>query len=294
MHKLKAYGAAALLAAYVIAGGVSYAQDSTATPAPASTQAASAPAQAQRTWLGVAVSDDGTGVTITRVVANSPAATAQLQVGDVITAVNGTAVDTAADLQKIIQAAAVGDKVTLTIERNSAQSSVDVTLGSQPVGGPLFNDPLRMAERALGAQLESAADGYQVTAVDSNSPFSLQVGDVITQVNGTAIASLDWRTLFAPPSGDTSATPTAPTLTLTVERNGASVTVSGQLTMAGRGGFRGGRGGQPGGFPGGFPGGNGGQPGGNPPNGFPGSNGQPNGNGNNNQPNNPPAGGGAI
>src|SRR5579871_3671510 len=123
MHKLKAYGAAALIAASAIAGGVSYAQDAASTPTPSDTTTnAAAPAQAQaqqQTWLGVTVNDAGTGVTITQVIPNSPAATAQLQVNDVITAVNGTTVDTAADLQKIIQAAASGDKVTLTIERNS-------------------------------------------------------------------------------------------------------------------------------------------------------------------------------
>src|SRR5215475_13508573 len=107
MRKLKVYGAAALLAVSAIAGGVTYAQETTATPAAPAT--ATAPTAAQRTFLGVSVTDDGTGVTIARVLAGSPAETAKLQVGDVILSVNGTTVDTAADLRKIIDAAASGD-----------------------------------------------------------------------------------------------------------------------------------------------------------------------------------------
>src|SRR3954465_2159013 len=101
MGKFAVYGASALLV-LSSAVGISYAQD-TATPAPSATEVA-APAQAApiaRTWLGVSVSEDGTGVPVQRVSPGSPAETAKLQTNDVILSVNGTAVDTAAELRAI-------------------------------------------------------------------------------------------------------------------------------------------------------------------------------------------------
>ncbi len=142
-------------------------------------------------------------------------------------------------------------------------------------------DPLHVAENLLDADLESADGGYQVVAVHDNASFDLAVGDLITAVNGTPIASVDWTTLVDP-SNQT-------TVTLTVQRDGSEVSLDGQLVPFGRrGGFPGGFNGQPGGFPPGGQRGNGqpdnGQPGGN---GQPG-NGQPNGNG---QPQSPSTGG---
>ena len=144
----------------------------------------------QRTWLGVTVVDGDSGVTIVGVNPNSPAQAAQLQADDVIMAVNSTSITSAADLQAMIDAAASGDVVTLTIERGSDQLSVDVTLSSRGGGRGQFaplSDPLQAAEFALHVQIEEVDGSYQVVAVDDNSPFALQVGDVITAINDTAI-----------------------------------------------------------------------------------------------------------
>jgi S1-C subfamily serine protease len=103
MRKFAGYSAAALLAFSAIAGGVSYAQDATAE-APDTT--VTVPQLAGRTWLGIAVDAD---LTITRVAAGSPAETAQLELGDVITAVDGTSVASADDLRSIIEATATAE-----------------------------------------------------------------------------------------------------------------------------------------------------------------------------------------
>ena len=276
MRKVAVYGASALLVLSSVVG-ISYAQD-TATPAPSATEVAApalAPIQmSARTWLGITVSDEGTGVTVKRVSPGSPAETAQLQADDVILSVNGTTVDTAEELRAIIDAAASGDVVTLSVQRGSETLSVDVMLAtsSEPLGRmgqgapALPTDSLQAAEWVLHIQLEAVDGGYQVTVVNgSSSAATLVVGDVITEVNGTAIDSVDWATLIVPPT----ATPTAPTVTLTVLRDGTETTIEGQLM---RFGGRGGRGGQPGnGGPGGR-GGNNGQPGNGGPNN---NNGQP-------------------
>jgi S1-C subfamily serine protease len=87
------------------------------------------------------------GVAVTEVRDGTPAARAGLQAatssesaagqeyptgGDVITAVDGESVATSADLQTAIAAKAPGDKVTLTVERNSETRSVQVELASRP------------------------------------------------------------------------------------------------------------------------------------------------------------------
>jgi S1-C subfamily serine protease len=270
--KLAAYSAAGLFALSAMAGGITYAQDATAE-APGTE--AVAPEVVQRTWLGVAVDES---LTITRIAAGSPAESAQLQVGDVILTVNGTEITSADDLRAVIEAAAAGDVVTLTVQRDAAEVSVEVTLSAKEGRGGMFEaDPLHGAERALGVTLEAVDGGYQVVSVADNSPFGLEAGDVITAVNGEAIDALDWRSLRSP---DTEAS----TITLTVQRAGEDVTVTGELAEI-FGGRRGGnrpgdgqfgdRNGQRGDR-------NNGQPGGAPPN------------GNGDQPGNPPADGSTV
>ncbi len=149
MRKVAVYGASALLVVSSIVG-ISYAQDSS-TPAPSATEAAASAqppltpltqASAARTFLGVSVSDAGTGVTVQRVSPGSPAEAAKLQVGDVILSANGTTVETASDLQKIIEAAASGDVVTLSVQRGTDTISVDATLATFSGRGPGFGGRL--------------------------------------------------------------------------------------------------------------------------------------------------------
>ena len=63
----------------------------------------------------------------------SPAQQAGVQVGDVITAINGQTVNTNSDLSSALLNDAPGTKVTLTIMRGSSQSTVTITLGERPV-----------------------------------------------------------------------------------------------------------------------------------------------------------------
>jgi putative serine protease PepD len=79
--------------------------------------------------LGVSVTEaDGGGALVSNVTANSAAAKAGLQQGEVITLVNNMAVNDSDDLVGAIQAASVGDKVTIQFTRNGAQQTVQATL----------------------------------------------------------------------------------------------------------------------------------------------------------------------
>ena len=77
--------------------------------------------------------DDSTvnGATVGDVTPGSPAESAGIQAGDVITAVNGQPVPDAVSLITRIRSFAPGDTVTLTVETNSGTRDVEVTLGAK-------------------------------------------------------------------------------------------------------------------------------------------------------------------
>ena len=96
-----------------------------------------------RGWLGVAVQDvpkaapgaaplRNPGVAIASVDRTGPAARSGLQPGDIVTAVNDAAVDSAHDLIKAVSAAAPGSALRLTVRRHGQAMSVPVTVGRRP------------------------------------------------------------------------------------------------------------------------------------------------------------------
>ena len=89
----------------------------------------------QHAYLGItiATTSSGAGAQVgSAVKAASPALSAGLKAGDVITAIDGTAVTTADDLTAKISAHRPGDKVTLSVTRNGSTLKLDVTLGTRP------------------------------------------------------------------------------------------------------------------------------------------------------------------
>ena len=70
------------------------------------------------------------GVAVQSVTDGAPAADAGLQAGDVITAVNGTAMDSSS-LVDFVGASAIGDQLTLDIYRQGQAMTITVTVGEQ-------------------------------------------------------------------------------------------------------------------------------------------------------------------
>ena len=66
------------------------------------------------------------------IIAGGPAQKAGLQEGDVITKVNGTAIDEKTSLVSVLSTHKVGDTVTLTVVRGSKTLTIQVTLGAAP------------------------------------------------------------------------------------------------------------------------------------------------------------------
>ena len=84
-------------------------------------------------FLGIsAVQVDDCGVRVMEVTPDSGAAKAQLQVDDVIVALDGKAVSDIGQLRLWVQSHQPGDTIKLTIQRNGSQMDVSVTLGAVP------------------------------------------------------------------------------------------------------------------------------------------------------------------
>ncbi|HZP30323.1 MAG TPA: PDZ domain-containing protein [Acidimicrobiia bacterium] len=84
-------------------------------------------------FLGVQVSasSNGQGVAVDAVQSGSPAADAGLKAGDVITAVDGTTVNSPAALSNAIRSHQPGDSVKITYTRGGTSTDVQVRLGNR-------------------------------------------------------------------------------------------------------------------------------------------------------------------
>ncbi len=183
-----------------------------------------------RFWLGF--TGRGPGALITSVAEGSPAAEAGLQVGDRILAVDGKTVDATNTLATLLSAHKPGDTVTLRVARpGEGERDVTVTLGDKdgkaylgvsyvPFGWPKFI-PLP----------EGVNQGVLVVSVADDSPAAragVQVGDVITEVDGQVVATP--RAL----SNAIAAHKPGDQITLKVYRPADGQTLDIQVTLAGR------------------------------------------------------------
>jgi Do/DeqQ family serine protease len=153
------------------------------------------------------------GVIIGAVTPGSAGERAGLKQGDVITAVNGAAVNDVNGLRNRIASTAPGTDVTLTVVREGREQQVRATLGeftqaaARGEGGPepgagngagestgrlgLRVQPLT-PELASELQLQTGAQGVVVSEVDPDGPAAdagIQRGDVIVQVNRQPVRS---------------------------------------------------------------------------------------------------------
>lgn len=97
-----------------------------------------------RPYLGVSVFDPETaarygyslaidkGVYVFKLVLGGPSDKAGLQRGDIILKADGDEVNSIGDLRAKVSAHKVGDTITLTIDRNNHERTVDVTLEEMP------------------------------------------------------------------------------------------------------------------------------------------------------------------
>jgi serine protease Do len=162
---------------------------------------------------------DDSGMEVTNVTEDGPAAKAGVHVKDVILEVSGQKVDSGEDFLEAIGGKAPGTKVSLTLLRNGAKQTITATLGSRPPNlpttgmmippippGPLSPDDIQAMAAgeapkvgfdgiALSPQLAEyfgVREGVLVSSVSSKTPAEkagLKAGDVVTKVNGMPVSS---------------------------------------------------------------------------------------------------------
>jgi len=167
-------------------------------------------------WLGVQIQDitedvadyygltDREGVLVYQVLTDSPAQKAGLRDGDIVKAFDGKPVKDSRELVDVVGRTKVGRKVPMDIVREGKRQTVSVEIGERPTeetlargGGEPWRG-VRVAELTpqLAEQFELPAEtkGVIVTEVEPGSPAAeagLQPGDIINEVNRTAITSLE-------------------------------------------------------------------------------------------------------
>jgi putative serine protease PepD len=92
-------------------------------------------------WLGVQIDTNPAnitqaGATIGSVTTNGPAESGGMQVGDVVTAVDGKAISDPTGLSSAINHKAPGDHIRLTVQRNGSKTDLDITLKARPAKIP--------------------------------------------------------------------------------------------------------------------------------------------------------------
>ena len=147
------------------------------------------------------------GGVVTQVEADSPAATAGLQIGDVITEIDGHKVNDAGELQVMVGQKQPGTKIELTILRDGKTMRLPVTLeelGSRNAEGTSTSSEgsgkmrwglgLANLTPELRDQLQAPRDihGVLIEQVQPGSPADnagLQQGDIILEVNRHKVQS---------------------------------------------------------------------------------------------------------
>jgi serine protease DegQ len=144
---------------------------------------------------------DAQGALVSQVVDGSAAEKAGVKAGDVITAVNGMAVKTGAELRNRIGMLRVGEQVKLSVLRDGRSRDLVATVQTRgDAGGPDDarrgggNDaPAALHPSLDGATFADAPGGVAVRAIAPGSPAAqsgLREGDVITGVNRRPVATL--------------------------------------------------------------------------------------------------------
>lgn len=178
-------------------------------------------------FLGVAFEMTDEGVRVIEVVEGSPAEAAGLQTDDLITELDGQAIERG-NLRDLLRGYSVGDTVELTIQRGEETVTLSVTLGENVAEGLRYGLRGR-AQARIGAVLEEGT--LTVAEVMEGSPAEsagLQVGDTITAINGTAVTTRE-EVLLAVAEVHRANDGAETAITITVDRDGEAVDLTATL-----------------------------------------------------------------
>ena len=125
-----------------------------------------------------------TGVLVSAVEPDSPAAKAGLQAGDVIVQFNGTKIDKVSDLPRLVGNTKPGSKVSLTIFRRGKQQQLAITVADVPAD----ESQVAQAPEASGATANAKTLGLRVTDLTAAQKKALGVrgGVQVAEASGPA------------------------------------------------------------------------------------------------------------
>ncbi|NQS90531.1 Do family serine endopeptidase [Patescibacteria group bacterium] len=146
------------------------------------------------------------GVLVADVVKGSPAEKAGVQAGDVVQKVNDYPVENSFDLKEKILKIEIGQKVILTVIRNSKPLEISLVTTPKPKEITRIVKPEKVEEELLGIEvhditpelreeynLPEEEKGVVISKVETGSPaheVGLSSGDIIKMVNNTNISNL--------------------------------------------------------------------------------------------------------
>ena len=135
------------------------------------------------------------GVVISKVIENSAAEEAGLEAGDVVIAINGSAIKSASAMRNVVGMLRVGEKMEMEVIRNKHRTTLTAVIKDQveeKVEGQ------KVHARLAGATIEQSNEGDDiylvVTEVEQGSAAwnsSLRKGDIILSVNRRAVKTLE-------------------------------------------------------------------------------------------------------
>jgi serine protease Do len=140
------------------------------------------------------------GAAVALVMINSPAAKAGIQVGDIITNVNGTDIKNANDVVNVIGLLRVNSKVTMDLLRDHKPLSIhaELTDPKQLRSTNQASDPflygVALKNFSLLSPLHGPIKGVLIVSVESDTrawQANLLPGDVITSVNQQKVTNID-------------------------------------------------------------------------------------------------------
>jgi serine protease Do len=134
------------------------------------------------------------GALVSAVTGGSPADRSGVRRGDVITAINGTVVKDSNGLRNQISQLKPGTTAQLTLVRGGQERTLSVKLTELPsvADNDRETPAVPGSEGGLGLSVRPADGGVEVTGVDPAGPAAeagIQEGDVVEEVNGTAVKS---------------------------------------------------------------------------------------------------------
>lgn len=135
--------------------------------------------------------EDQGGALVSMVNADSPAEAAGIEVGDVVTALDGLRVDGSAKLRLIVSGRKPGTEVTMTVVRDGKSLPIKAKLGELPGSNTAQATPSSATEPTPRAGGSSVAEIIPGVTVQNLTPATRERYDIPSEITGVVITQLD-------------------------------------------------------------------------------------------------------